>query len=287
MKKLWINTVLIVVILIAGAQVVRKLKGMNDTADGASVEVESEDVRREIDQQALIEYSKNLDWSSVVPIQAEADQYTKPSSTVSGRMGFPYLCFLPRGYGEEPGRTYPLILFLHGAGSKGSDLSKLRNHTPLEYLERADDSHFIYVSPQCPEGGGWSSNELHRFLQKVLEAYPIDEKRVYLTGISMGGHGSWALAEDFPHSFAAVVVLCGAGDPVLARARLRHTPIWIVHGELDTVVPVSRAWEMINALEPVNPDLMYTIFPNVDHGGVAGVYQRISFYAWLLQHRRG
>ena len=100
---------------------------------------------------------------------------------------------------------------------------------PIQYLLFKDDSRFMAVAPLCPPYSGWNSRELNQFLIKFTETYPIDKTRVYLTGISMGGHGTWSFATDFPQNFAAIAPLCGAGKPEKAKMRLKHLPVWIIH----------------------------------------------------------
>ncbi|MDP8244273.1 MAG: dienelactone hydrolase family protein [Candidatus Hinthialibacter antarcticus] len=287
MKKAIINLFLIGVIIGAGSIAYQKLQRMNQPLGENELVVEpytpAEQHKRE--REKLIDTSRELDWSEVVQLDVGDKQYENASKVVQGRAGFKYICFLPRGFGEEEGKKYPLLLMLHGAGAKGDDLSPLYNSPALEFLLRRDDSNFLYVAPLCPADSGWNSRELNRFLSKIMGLYPVDKTRVYLTGISMGGHGTWNFASDFPNRFAAVAPFCGAGDPQKARVRLRNKPILIVHGAKDDIVPVGRAYDMIYALEPVNPNLKYTIFPDMGHGEIAGLWGRAVFYVWLLNQQ--
>ncbi|MBZ0255323.1 prolyl oligopeptidase family serine peptidase [bacterium] len=287
MNKTVINLLLLCVIIGAGSIAYQKFQRMKQPPSEPDIVVEdyTPTEKSSMEQKKLIETSRELDWSQVEPLEVGDKQYKNPSKVIQGRAGFKYLCFLPRGFGEEEGKKYPLILMLHGAGAKGNDLAPLYNSPALEYLLRRDDSNFLYVAPLCPADSGWNSRELNRFLSKIMDLYPVDKTRVYLTGISMGGHGTWSFACDYPNRFAAIAPFCGAGDPQKARVRLRNKPILIVHGAKDDIVPVGRAYDMIYALEPVDPNLKYTIFPEMGHGEIAGLWSRAAFYIWLLNQK--
>src|SRR5436190_19877428 len=124
-----------------------------------------------------------------------------------------YLLFLPRGY-EPSGKRWPLILFLHGAGERGSDIQKVATHGPPKKVKNDPDFPFIVVSPQCPEREHWSNDSLLLLLEEVLNKYSVDTNRVYLTGLSMGGYGTWSLALAYPEKFAAIVPICGGGQMI-------------------------------------------------------------------------
>lgn len=208
-----------------------------------------------------------------------------PGKVIDGYFIYKYAGYLPRNYGREKDRKYPLILFLHGQGAKGSDLNPLYSSGIIQTMLRVDDNNFIVVCPLCPADGGWLSHTLNRFLKQICEKYPVDKSRIYLTGISMGGHGSYQFACDYPQNFAAVAPVCGAGSTRKARGSLRHLPIWIFHGAQDEIVPVSRSYQMIHALESVGAPVKYTIFPDMGHN-IGGVYEHRDLYAWFLQHKR-
>jgi predicted peptidase len=134
-----------------------------------------------------------------------------------------YLLYLPTEYGQNPSARWPLILFLHGAGERGSDLSKLTAYGPPKLVAEGQDLPFIIVSPQVPARATWDIDALDALLGEVLQKYAVDEDRVYLTGVSMGGAGTWRLASAHPERFAAIAPVCGWGDPAMAR-RLAGIP---------------------------------------------------------------
>ncbi|MEO6709421.1 MAG: alpha/beta hydrolase-fold protein [Planctomycetota bacterium] len=202
--------------------------------------------------------------------------------------------FLPRGYGKKPARRWPLILFLHGAGERGYDIELVKVHGPPKVAERAADFPFVVVSPQCPLGETWNNDRLQELLDHVLVTWDVDEQRVYLTGLSMGGYGAWSLAQECPERFAAVVPICGGGTPIQAwlygdsakgRA-LRGLPFWAFHGASDPVVDPSESLRMVEALRGIGCDVKYTVYPGVGHDSWVKAYDDPELYAWLLSHKR-
>lgn len=160
-----------------------------------------------------------------------------------------YLLFLPADYGKDPSKHWPLMLFLHGSGERGTDINLVKKHGPPKNVEQKPDFPFIVVSPQCPPGLWWQTDVLSALLDDVSTQYAVDQNRVYLTGLSMGGFGTWALAAKEPQRFAAIVPMCGGGNPATAE-RLKDIPIWVFHGEKDTSVPILKSQEMVDAPRP-------------------------------------
>ena len=194
----------------------------------------------------------------------------------------------------EEGKRYPLVLFLHGAGERGDD-----NLAQLKYLPEwmaADDWQTKYpcylIAPQCPSDRWWApvraarSEELREkqraldtqldgvtgILDAAVAEFPIDTSRLYLTGLSMGGFGSWALASRQPTRFAALVPICGGGDPAWAE-KLRDLPIWVAHGGADRIVPPEKSREMIDALKAAGGKPQYTEMDGVGHDSWTPAYK--------------
>jgi predicted peptidase len=167
-----------------------------------------------------------------------------------------YLLYLPPGY-QQPSTAWPLLLFLHGAGERGSDLTVLRQQV-LPRLAEEGALPFILVVPQTPDGELWSSDALLGLLDHLEGELRVDHSRVYLTGLSMGGFGAWDLAIAHPEHFAALVVISGGGNPVEV-CRLRGTPVWIVHGRKDDVIPVDWSEVMANRLKRCHGRVRLTI----------------------------
>jgi predicted peptidase len=131
------------------------------------------------------------------------------------------------------------MLFLHGAGERGSDLRKLRKYGPPRIVESTPDFPFILIAPQCPLASSWHTPPLFALLEDAQERFRVDLERVCVTGVSMGGYGTWQMAIEAPERFAAIAPICGGGVPRLAH-RLRELPIWAFHGEEDDIVPLSE-----------------------------------------------
>ncbi len=196
-----------------------------------------------------------------------------------------YLLYLPRQYyeSEEP---MPLILFLHGRGERGDDLEKIKKHGPPKILQDKDDFPFVVVSPQCPDDTWWSAEVLDALLDEVLAEYRVDEDRVYLTGLSMGGYGAWSFAQASPGRFAAVAPICGGGERRRARL-IKDIPIWVFHGAKDNTVPIKESQAMVDALEECGGNVKFTIYPDAGHDSWTETYNNPELYEWFLRHKRG
>jgi predicted peptidase len=194
-----------------------------------------------------------------------------------------YLVYLPKGY-DTADKDWPLILFLHGAGGSGDDLAKVRREGLARVAERKDDVPFIVVAPQSP-GRGWNPEALDALLDEVVAEYRVDEDRIYLTGLSMGGFGTWALAAVHPERFAAIAPICGGGDPKQAE-RLKGLPTWVFHGAKDPTVPLARSEEMVKAVKEAGGDVQFTVYPEAGHDAWTETYNNPELYEWFLRHRR-
>src|SRR5699024_6921671 len=124
-----------------------------------------------------------------------------------------YLLYLPQDYKETGYKRWPLVLFLHGAGERGNDLEAVKKNGLPKLVEEGRDFPFIIVSPQCPAGLWWSTDDLNLLLNDLIQRYEVDIDRIYATGLSMGGFGTWEMAIRFPDRFAAIAPICGGGDP--------------------------------------------------------------------------
>lgn len=201
-----------------------------------------------------------------------------------------YLLYLPEGYAEAPAKSWPLVLFLHGAGERGTDLEKVKIHGIPKLIAEGKEFPFIAVSPQCPDGIWWdhasTQAALYELILEMQQEYRVDPKRIYLTGLSMGGFGTWALATAHPELFAAIAPICGGGQPFRAKQHLRNTPVWIFHGEKDTVVDPQLSKDMYDALKSVEADVQLTLYPEAGHDSWTATYNNPEFYEWMLKQRR-
>lgn len=214
----------------------------------------------------------------------------KPASksfekTVTKTLSTRYLLYLPEGYDAEKDKKWPLVLFLHGSGERGADLTALPRQG-LPKMATGKSFPFILVAPQVPEGQVWSADVLVELLDDLQGTLRIDPDRVYLTGLSMGAFGAWDLATAHPDRFAAMVVISGGGNPVEV-CRLKAVPIWIFHGRKDDVIPVSWAEELGRRLERCSGNVRVTIYPEAGHDAWTQTYDDPALYDWLLAQRRG
>jgi predicted peptidase len=198
-----------------------------------------------------------------------------------------YLVYLPEGYGEK-GKKWPLIIYLHGAGERGDDLEKVKcNGWPL-LIEQSKKFGFIIVAPQCPLNDWWTdyTKELKNLTDYIKTEYNVDSSRVYLTGLSMGGFGTWRLAEKYSQDFAAIVPICGGGDSLWMGKNLKTVPIWAFHGAKDDIVPLKRSQEMVDAVNAAGGNAKLTIWPDAKHDSWTEAYKTEELYKWLLSHKR-
>jgi predicted peptidase len=199
----------------------------------------------------------------------------------------PYLLFLPKEYGVDAEKKWPLIFFLHGAGERGVDLDILRDYGPAKEAQGDPNFPFICLTPQCPDGEVWLSKLelLNSLLDQVLSSYAVDLDRIYLTGFSLGGYGAWAMAMIYPELFAAMAPICGGGM-VGGIEKLKGIPVWAFHGAEDEVVPVEQSQQMVEALISAGGQAKLTIYPGVEHDSWSQTYENPELYAWFLKHRR-
>ena len=194
-----------------------------------------------------------------------------------------YLLYLPEGYNAADTITkWPLLLFLHGAGETGNDIEKVKIHGPAKLIEKGKKYPFIVVSPQTRQYG-WRNEQLMGLLGSLIEKYHVDTERLYLTGLSMGGFGTWSLSAAYPGVFAAIIPICGGGDTGTAF-KLRNMPIWCFHGAKDDIVPLSRSQQMVDAVKKYNQDVQFTIYPEANHDSWTETYENDAIYEWLLKH---
>jgi len=195
-----------------------------------------------------------------------------------------YLFYLPENYNSS--EKFPLVLFLHGAGERGADLEKVKVHGPPKLIENGKNFPFIVVSPQCPENQWWSLEVLDALLNDITDNYNVDENRIYVTGLSMGGFGTWDLSIKYPNRFAAIAPICGGGNSRLAGV-LKDLPVWVFHGAKDNVVPLKSSQDMVDELEKANGNVKFTIYPEAGHDSWTETYDNPELYEWILKHKRG
>ena len=199
-----------------------------------------------------------------------------------------YVVFVPHGYtGEKP---VPLILFLHGAGERGVDglapVTQGIGNGGIKLKNNEKTFPFFVVFPQCKpksswKAGGPDSDRALAILADVQKAYKIDDKRLYLTGLSLGGSGTWSLAAAHPDKWAAIAPICGSADPETV-SKIKHIPTWCFCGDKDGGIDKNRA--MIKALKAAGGEPRYSEYPFVGHNSWDSAYVTPELYTWFLKH---
>jgi predicted peptidase len=212
------------------------------------------------------------------PGVATGQQPAKLDRAIRVQMG--YLLYLPEDYAQK--ESWPLLIFLHGVGERGTDLEVVKKHGPPKLIEAGKQFPFVVVSPQCPTTQWWQPVELIALIDEIAEKYKIDEDRVYLTGLSMGGFGTWATAAYAPHRFAAIVPICGGGEAYWTKD-FSHVPTWAFHGAKDSAVPLRRSEEMVEGLKKNGGNARLTVYPEAGHDSWTETYDNPELYEWLLQ----
>jgi predicted peptidase len=200
-----------------------------------------------------------------------------------------YTLFVPAEY--KGNRLYPLLVYLHGYGARGVDGDKPTTDGPGALIkEREKTFDMLVLFPQS-ESGSWEADtedgqRVMAILEEVLRDYTVDWRRIYLTGTSAGGFGVWSLAARYPHKWAAIVPICGGGDPASVEA-IQHIPCWYFHGACDKVIDVGQSRNMIAALRDVGAKPRYTEYPDEGHNCWGRAYATPELWDWLRRQRLG
>lgn len=194
--------------------------------------------------------------------------------------GMKYLITEP----EAPDKKYPVILLLHGAGTRSDNTEKLRGGVYFEYTRALPDFPFLTVAPLCSEETWFDMMAELKGLVRHVAALPfVDARRIYAMGASMGGYGVWQLAMSMPQSFAAIVPVCGGGMYWNA-ARLKDVPVWAFHGAKDKTVLVEESIKMVEKVNAAGGNAKLTIYPERRHDAWTDTYTNPEVYNWLLEH---
>jgi predicted esterase len=201
-----------------------------------------------------------------------------------GEARTPHLLYLPQGYDQDPEQRWPLVLFLHGSGECGDDLEPVRQSPLPKLAEEGQPFPFILAAPLCPSDEWfWPPTMLNVLLDDVTTRYRVDPDRVTVTGLSMGGRGTWDVAIEYPDRFAAIAPICGSIPAVEDVSRIRHLPVWAFLGAKDGDQSIRQ---MVEALQVIGGDARLTVYPEAGHDAWTPTYANPAFYEWLLSHRR-
>jgi predicted peptidase len=227
-----------------------------------------------------------------------------------GNNMLPYRILFPQNYDST--KKYPLVLFLHGAGERGSDNEKQLTHGAKLFLDSLNRKKFpgIVLFPQCPENEFWAAVKMDRskqpyqfefdyaapanwplaaanaLVQKLVADGAVDEKRVYITGLSMGGMGTFESVYRYPKLYAAALPICGGGNTNLYDARVKKVPFWVFHGAADAVVDVKLSQQMVQRLQQLKMHVKYSEYPGVNHNSWDNAFAEPDYLKWMFQQRK-
>ena len=244
---------------------------------------------------------------SAMTLQAKTETGFLNRTAKIGATEYRYQVYVPANWTAK--KKMPIVLFLHGAGERGSD-GILQTEVGIGTAVRryTDRAQCLIVFPQCPKNRWWTEPDMQAMALKTLELsskeFGGDPEHTYLTGLSMGGYGSWAMASANPNKFAAIAVICGGvrvpariaeqlkipatqeNDPYTPVAqKIEKTPVWIFHGAVDAVVPVSESRQMNEILKAAGGNVKYTEYEGVNHNSWEKAYAEADFFSWLLSQK--
>lgn len=202
-----------------------------------------------------------------------------------------YLTYLPDKYNLDTLKHWPLIIYLHGGSDRGTDLKKLYSSGIPDQIYRGRKFPFIVIAPQCPLSIRWETeNWFEPLFKEISEKYRIDTGRIYLTGYSLGGSGTWYLAIKYPELFAAIAPISGFtshNEFISGNAgRLKDLPVWAFHGKMDLTVPYEETERMVNKLRKKNKHLKFTSEPITGHWIHWTIYPNQELYDWFLNQKK-
>jgi len=205
----------------------------------------------------------------------------------NGNITFGYYLYCPQNFDEE---KLPLIVFLHGAGERGNgttELEKVKVHGLPKYLSEGKEYPAIILAPQCPQGMVWNNLifALKELIDNIIESYNVDTDKVSISGISMGGFGTWEMGISYPELFSAIAPVCGGGMSWRCE-NLKNMPIWAFHGDMDDVVPLKNSVEMVDAVNKIGGNAKLTIFHNVGHNSWEETYTATNVVEWLISKNK-
>lgn len=212
-------------------------------------------------------------------------------ATLQKSLSLDFLLYTPEDY-QGSAEEFPLVLFLHGIGERGTDLELVKLYGIPKEIEEGADFPFLVVSPQCPEETIWANelDGLYALLVNIIDEYEVDTSRIYLTGLSMGGNGAWHFAAAYPTMFAAVVPICGWANSLIGFPErikvLKAVPVWAFHGAEDEIVPLERSQELVDVLKANQGNVKFTVYPDTPHDSWTQTYKNPELYEWLLQQRK-
>ena len=229
--------------------------------------------------------SERADAPAYVAPATKLPPTAKKFTTTDGKAALDYLVYLPADYDKDKSKQWTLVVFLHGAGERGSNVQLVRKNGLTQTLEQRGAIPYVMIAPQCPTNTGWNVGTLDKLLDQVLADYRVDKKRVVLTGLSLGGFGTWSWSTEHPERFAGLVPICGGGKSDKAAA-LKGMPIWAFHGDADSVVKFATGQAIVDAAKAAGADIKFTVYPGVGHNSWGKAYAEPELEAWILARKK-
>ncbi|UGS22996.1 carboxylesterase family protein [Flavobacterium channae] len=203
--------------------------------------------------------------------------------TITGKTTYPFWINVPE---KESTEKQPVLIFLHGKSLSGTDLNRVRRYGVLRAMDKGRKIPAIVVAPQVAKGN-WNPDKVLEVLEYVKKNYNVDESRIYVCGMSLGGYGTLHFAGKYADKITAAVAICGGGN-VKDGCKLATIPLWIQHGDKDFIVPMSESEKVVNAIRKCNAkaNLIFTIIKGGNHGSVESVFHQDAMYDWLFEQKR-
>ena len=247
----------------------------------------------------------------ITPVVAQdLNLYEKKVYTTPSGEELPYRILFPENYDRS--KKYPLILLLHGGGERGNDNEKQLTHGAKLFLTEENRKNFqaIILVPQCSLDSYWGAVQIDRstspftltfdyskpepialqsaiaLVKKISKEEGVDKKRIYITGLSMGGMGAFEAVYRYPKLFAAAMPICGGGDVALYDKRVAKVPFRVFHGTVDAVVDVKESQKMVEKLKSLKANVTYTEYPNVNHNSWENAFAEPDFLSWMFSKKR-
>ncbi len=215
-------------------------------------------------------------------------QTTPLAETLKGGTQMRYMAYVPPS--AKPGDRLPLIILLHGSGEAGGDTYSVLANGPWRYAKDHPDFPFLMLAPQMDRDGEWDPEALDEWLTAAerrlkTQGYAVDRRRVYLTGLSRGGQGTWDFAMRHPRRFAAIAPVAAYSD-VNEPCLLKRVPVWVFHGQNDHTVPIAKDQKLVDDAKACGVDIRFTVYPDTGHDSWSKAYADPELYSWFLSHRR-
>ena len=203
--------------------------------------------------------------------------------TITNKTTYPFWINVPE---KESTEKQPVLIFLHGKSLSGTDLNRVRRYGVLRAMDKGRKIPAIVVAPQLAKGS-WNPDNVLEVLEYVKKNYNVDESRIYVCGMSLGGYGTLHFAGKYADKITAAVAICGGGN-VSDGCKLGTIPLWIQHGDKDYIVPVSESQKVVNAIRKCNEKakLIFTIIKGGNHGSVENIFHKDAMYNWLFEQKR-